>query len=232
MNTRSDIATGRLYSQVDPDERGNFEYVGDLQQPGLSLLALTSRVQSHLEDLILGGKFSVRGEAFAGGRKIIVDVLDAPGDLTDPEARRSFEVMVRDQIERFGFTRSNVRQDTMSCSFYSEVRVGRAYWAALAKRKSVANAVEPALSLAAFKRRLQPGDVLTLVAAPAGHRALGSARKVVAVRSADLILEGPSYLSFPRATAFACDGRRVRIGIGNERDPDAHLLYEWSRAAT
>jgi len=230
MNAPFDIATAKLHSQVDHDERGNFEYIGDLQQPGLSLSALTSQVQSHLEGLILGGKFSVCGEVFAAVRKIIVEILDAPGDLTDPEARRLFEVMVRDQIERFGFTRSNILQDTMSCSFY-KIRIGRPYWAALAKRKSVANAVEPTLSLAAFKRRLQPGDVLTLVAAPAGHRALGSARKVVAVRSSDLILEGPSYLSFPRATAFACDGRRVRIGIGNERDPDAHLLYEWSRPA-
>jgi hypothetical protein len=231
VNNLTTITATKLYSQVDHDDRGNFEYVGDLQQPGLPLSALTSHVQSHLDGLVLGGKFVARGEAFAGGRKIIVEVLDAPSDLTDPEARRSFEVMVRDQIERFGFTRSNFYQDTMSCSFYSEILIGRAYWAALAKRKSVANAVEPALSLAAFKRRLQPGDVLTLIAAPAGHRALGTARKVVAVRTADLILEGPTYLSFPRASAFACDGRRVRIGIGNERDPDAHLLYFWSRAA-
>ena len=47
----------------------------------------------------------------------------------------------------------------------------------------------------------------------------------MAVRSSDLIFEGKIYLDFPRASAFACDGRLVRIANGHERDPDAHLLY-------
>jgi hypothetical protein len=47
------------------------------------------------------------------------------------------------------------------------------------------------------------------------------------VRSGDLILEGRSYLTFPRASAFACDGRLIRIAIGSEYGPDDHLLYEW-----
>ncbi|PXA84745.1 hypothetical protein DMC47_38935 [Nostoc sp. 3335mG] len=221
----------RLYSQIEHDERGNFEYQGDLQQPGLSLAALASSVRSHLEASVAGASFSVSGESFAGGRKLIVETLDAPADLSDPEARRTFELMLRDQVERFGFTRSNILQDFMSCSFYSEVRIGRAYWYALARRKGMTNIVEPLVPLAAFKRRIQPGDQLKLVAAPSGHRALGSTRKVIAVRSADLILEGPSYLKFPRAAAFACDGRQVRIGVGHDREPDAHLLYEWLRAA-
>jgi len=33
---------------------------------------------------------------------------------------------------------------------------------------------------------------------------------ITEVRSGDLILEGRSYLSFPRASAFACDGRLIR----------------------
>lgn len=54
-------------------------------------------------------------------------------------------------------------------------------------------------------------------------------RAITQVRSGDVILEGRSYLSFPRAAAFACDGKFVRISIGSEYDPDAHLLYEWQR---
>jgi hypothetical protein len=35
------------------------------------------------------------------------------------------------------------------------------------------------------------------------------------------------YLELPRAAQFACDGVRVRIAIGTEYEPDAHLLYHW-----
>jgi hypothetical protein len=101
----------RLYSQIEHDERGNLEYQGDLQQPGLSLPALAACVRRHLETSVAGASFSVRGESFAGWRKLIVEMLDAPADLSDPEARRRFELMLRDQVERFGFTRSNILQD-------------------------------------------------------------------------------------------------------------------------
>lgn len=173
--------SSRLCSQTEHDERGNFEYVGDMQRPGVTLAALTSRVRDHLEALIAGSSFSVRGETFAGGRKIIVEALDAPADLPDREARRTFEIMVRDQVERFGFARSNILQDTMSCSFYLEIRLTSVYWVALAMRNGVSNAVISLMSLAEFKRRLRPGDTMTLIAAPDGHRALGSTRKVIAV---------------------------------------------------
>lgn len=216
-----------LYSQVEHDERGNFSYVGDLQQPGLGLPALTAAIERHLTNMVAGGRFSVRGETFAGGRKVIVEVLDAPADLADDVARRALEVAIRDQVVRFGFTRSNPLQDYMSCSFYNEVRIGRAYWAALAERRGIRNPVTATNSLAAFKRTVGVGDQLTLVDAPAGHRSLGMTRGIVAVRSADLALEGTTYLTLPKAAAFACDGKRIRIGIGSEREPDAHLLYEW-----
>ena len=84
-------------------------------------------------------------------------------------------------------------------------------------------------SLAAFKKQVRAGDSLKLVDAPAGHRSLGTTRAITQVRSGDLILEGRSYLSFPRASAFACDGKLVRISNGSEYDPDSHLLYEWLR---
>ncbi|CCW16716.1 hypothetical protein EBBID32_10540 [Sphingobium indicum BiD32] len=223
-------ASARLYSQTEHDERGNFHYEGDLFQQGEALPALCGRIEHHLGAHVVGAAFSVRGESFAGGRKVIIELLDAPADLTDETARRAFEVMLGDQIERFGFTRSNFYQDFMNCSFYNEVRIGRAYWAALAVRRGPANPVDPLISLAAFKKRLKPGDSLKLIAAPEGHRALGTTRKVMAVRSADLIFEGKIYLDFPRASGFACDGRLVRIANGHERDPDAHLLYEWLAA--
>jgi hypothetical protein len=224
-------ASARLYSQTEHDDRGNFHYEGDLFCQGEALPALCGRIERHLGDHVAGAVFSVRGESFAGGRKVIVELLDGPADLTDETARREFEVMLGDQIERFGFTRSNFYQDFMNCSFYNEVRIGRAYWAALAVRRGPANPVDSVISLAAFKKRLKPGDSLKLIAAPEGHRALGTTRKVMAVRSADLIFEGKVYLDFPRASGFACDGRLVRIANGHERDPDAHLLYEWQRSA-
>lgn len=220
-------APARLYSQTPHDDRGNFHYEGDLFCQGEALPALCARIERHLGVHVIGATFSVRGESFAGGRKVIVELLDGPADLTDETHRRAFEEMLGDQIERFGFTRSNFYQDFMAVSFYNEVRIGRAYWAALAARRGPANPVKSLMSLAAFKRRLKPGDTLKLLAAPEGHRALGTTRKVVAVRSADLVFEGKIYLDFPRASAFACDGRLVRIANGHERDPDAHLLYEW-----
>lgn len=73
-------------------------------------------------------------------------------------------------------------------------------------------------------------NVLTNATLPSislGHRAIGTTRTITKVRSGDLILEGKSYLGFPRASAFACDGKFVRISIGSEYEPDAHLLYEW-----
>ena len=220
-----------LYSHVDHDERGNFAYQGDLHQAGRELPDLTAAIQRHLEHMIADARFSVRGERFAGGRKVIVEVLDAAADLTSDEVRSAFEIRVRDQVERFGFVRSNVLQDFMNVSFFNEVRIGGAYWAALSARKGTENPVKSTMSLAAFKRAVEIGDRLTLTAAPNWHRSKGTTRSIVAVRSADLVLEGPSYLTLPKAAAFACDGQRIRIGIGHDRDPDAHLLYEWTRKA-
>ena len=220
-----------LYSQVQHDERGNFAYRGDLQRAGRDLPELTAAIQQHLDGIIVGARFSVRGERFAGGRKVFAEVLEAAEDLSADAVRRDFEIRVRDQIERFGFVRSNFYQDYMNVSFYSEVRIGGAYWAALSARKGTDNSVKSTMSLAAFKRAVKVGDRLTLAAAPPWNRKVGTTRSIVAVRSADLVLEGPSYLALPRAAAFACDGERIRIGIGSDHDPDAHLLYEWIRSA-
>ena len=220
-------ALPRLYSQTDHDDRGNFHYDGDLYRPGEALPALCTRIEGHLHGLITGARFTSRGERYTGGRKVTVELLDTPADLTEESERRAFTTMVRDQIERFGFTRSNFYQDSLQCAFHSDVQIGKAYWSALAARRGKANEVEPLVSLAAFKRRIKPADCLKLIAAPEGHRALGATRTIKAVRSSDLIFEGNVYLDFPRATGFACDGRRVRIAIGNEHGPDRHLLYEW-----
>lgn len=220
-------APPRLYSQTDHDDRGNFHYDDDLYRPGEALPALCARIENHLHGLIGDARFTSRGERYAGGRKVTVELLDSPAELTDESERRAFTIMVRDQIERFGFTRSNFYQDYQQCAFHSEVQIGKTYWSALAARRGKANNVEPLVSLAAFKRRIKPGDRLKLVAAPDGHRALGTTRSIKAVRSGDLIFEGNVYLDFPRAAGFACDGRLVRIANGNEREPDRHLLYEW-----
>jgi hypothetical protein len=134
-------------------------------------------------------------------------------------------------MERFGFTRCNPLQDYWSCSFYCEAQIGRAYWAALARRRGLKNPVDSLMSLAAFKKKVRAGDQLKLVDGPAGHRAMGTTRTITKVRSNDIILDGCSYLTLPRASAFACDGHRIRIANGSEYDPDEHLLYEWIRQA-
>jgi hypothetical protein len=222
-------ASARLYSQTEHDERGNFHYEGDLYRAGEALPPLASRIERHLAEHFSTAIFAIRTEKFAGGRKVIAEILDTPTDLTGRDAQNAFIVEMRDQMERFGFTRTNPLQDFWSCSFYCDVRIGQAYWAALAKRQGNRNPVDTVISLAAFKKRVKAGDRLKLIDAPTGHRLLGTNREITKVRSGDLILEGRSYLSFPRASAFACDGRLIRIAIGSEYGPDDHLLYEWTR---
>ncbi|SNS68902.1 hypothetical protein SAMN06295912_11290 [Sphingomonas laterariae] len=219
-----------LYSQTEFDERGNFHYQGDLQQPGESLAAIVARVDRHLRACFPDTRFAMRTQTFSGGRKIIADLLDTPEDLTGRDAQQDFSVKVKDQIERFGFTRSNIYQDSHHCAFFCEVTIGQAYWAALAKRRRAGSMVDSVVSLAAFKRRIKPGDQMKLISAPGWYRSIGTTRAVQAVRSKDIILEGPSYLTLPRAAQFACDGKLVRIAIGTEDSPDAHLLYQWTPA--
>lgn len=224
-------APARLYSQTPFDERGNFHYQGDLYRAGDNLTTLATRIDGHLKAKFRDTRFAIKTEKFARGRKITAEILDTPADLTSRDAQNAFFTEVRDQMERFSFTRSNLLQDFHTCAFYCEARIGQAYWAALAARQGAKNQVEPKLSLAAFKKQVRPGDSLKLIDAPAGHRSLGTTRLVTKVRSGDMILEGRSYLTFPRASAFACDGKLVRIAIGSEYEPDAHLLYEWQKAA-
>jgi len=220
-------APARLYSQTHPDCRGNFHYQGDLYEPKEATPALAARIDQHLRDHFPDMRFATRTERFSMGRKITAEVLDCPADLTDRDAQNTFIISVRDEMERFGFSRSNALQDYFSTSFYADVRIGRAYWAALANRRGRKNPVDAVVSLAAFKKRVKPGDQLKLIDAPTGHRALGTTRTIISVRSGDLIFEGKVYLEFPRASAFACDGRYVRVAVGQEHDPDADLLYEW-----
>ena len=223
--------SARLYSQTDHDDRGNFHYQGDLYNPADDLLALCGRIEGHLASQFPEIRFAIRSERFSGGRKITAEVLDAPEDLSTRDAQESFITRVRDQIERFGFCRTNPLQDYWNCSFYSEVAIRQAYWAALAARCGKVNPVDNLVSLASFKKRLKVGDGLTLLHAPYQHRALGATRKVIQIRSKDFVFEGRSYCDFPHASNFACDGRLVRIAVGNEYEPDAHLLYEWLPAA-
>lgn len=216
-----------LYSQTPYDERGNFEYRGDHYRSGDDLPVLCQRIERHLAAQFPDIRVALRSSRFSGGRKVTVEILDAPDDLTGRDAQEAFIVRLRDQVERFGYTRTNPLQDYWNCAFYAEIMIGRAYWAALAARRGMVNPVRNVLSLTGFKKRLKAGDSLTLLHSSYNHRALGQSRKVVEVRSEDFVFEGRSFCDFPRAANFACDGRLVRIAIGDEHNPDAHLLYEW-----
>ena len=226
-DTPAPTSTSLLYSQVSHDERGNFCYKGDLYRQGEPFPDLADRIRVHLIADFPDTAFAVTTEKFAGGRKITAEILDAFQDLTTRDAQEAMITAVRDQMERFGFTNANIYQDFHSCSYFAEVRVSRAYWLALARRRGAENHVEPQVSLAHFRKSLKVGQQLKLVAGPKGHRALGTTRTITAVRSKDIILDGVSYLTLPRAADFACDGARVRIAMGSEHEPDAHLLYEW-----
>lgn len=225
-------APSRLYSQVPHDGRGNFHYQGDLFQSGEPLASLAARIERHLGAHFPDARFAISSQRFAGGRKIIADILDAPGDLTARDAQNAYLTDIRDQMERFGFTRSNLLQDFHSCAFYAEARIAPAYWAALATRQGLGGTVEPRISLAAFKKQLRPGDRMELISAPSWHRSLGATRIVTAVRSKDLVFDGRTYLSFPRASQFAFDGTLVRFAIGTEHEPSAHLLYRYHPQTT
>ncbi|SEJ45865.1 hypothetical protein SAMN05518849_10713 [Sphingobium sp. AP50] len=219
-----------LYSETPTDERGNFAYTGDLFRAREDLASLCARIDVHLRCQFPALGFSLVRTRFAGGRKIKLEIADTPMDLRDPLLRDALLAAVRDQIERFGFMRSNIYQDYMSVSFFSEVAIGKDYWMRLAARTELQNPVEPRLSLAQFKRTIKPGDILRLIHAPWDGRNLGIERRVDAVRSGDIIIAG-SYLTLPRAAGFACDGRQIRIAMGDATDPDAHLLYEWTRCS-
>jgi hypothetical protein len=228
----SDVSTPaapvRLYSQTEHDAYGNFHYAGDLHHPGEATADLARRIEAHLVRHFPRARFAVKSRSYAGGRTIEAEILDADAELTKREDQEAFMTLVRDQMQRFGVTRANICQDYHSATFCCLVKIDPAYWAALAGRGERRNPVEPRMSLAAFKRQLKPGDRLKLLHASAGSSVLGVTRTVTAVRSADIIIDGTTYMNFPRASAFACDGRYVRIATGHERDADSHRLYEWT----
>ncbi|MBA4090103.1 MAG: hypothetical protein C0494_05855 [Sphingobium sp.] len=217
-----------LYSETPTDDRGNFSYIGDLYRPGEPFASICARLGVHIAAQFPDLHCAITRSIFASGRKISVEIQDTSRNLRDDSNRDRFIVLVRDQIERFGFVHSNFMQDYMSVCFYCDVAVGPAYWAALAARTGLQNPVQPLMSLAQFKRTIKAGDTLCLLHASWTGRNIGVERTVEAVRSKDIIIAG-SYLTLPRASAFACDGDKVRIATGDGTNPDAHLLYRWTR---
>ena len=79
-------APARLYSQTPFDERGNFHYEGDLYRTGDNLSTLAARIDGHLKTKFPDTRFAIKTEKFAGGRKIIAEILDTPADLTGRDA--------------------------------------------------------------------------------------------------------------------------------------------------
>lgn len=222
-------AAARLHSQTPTDERGNFHYDGDLYRPGEKLPDLAARIEAHLARHFPDAKFSLRTKKYSGGRNVTVELLDCPTDLTARDVRDEFIIAVNDQMSRFGFTRSNFYSDYHSCSFFGHVNIGRPYWSALAARRGTVNPVGSLVSLALFKKQLRPGDLFRRLDTATLQPVAGGDRTVKAVRSNELVFEGPIYLGLPRSAQFACDGKLVRIATGSEYDPHAHMLYQWIR---
>ena len=107
-------AAQRLYSQTPYDDRGNFHYTGDYYRQAEPLDELAARIERHISATFPDMRFSVRTERFAGRRKLKVEILNTPDDLTDRDAQNNVIVTVRDQVERFGFTRSNPLQPKLN----------------------------------------------------------------------------------------------------------------------
>lgn len=210
------------------DDRGNYEDVGEKYQEGRSLEDLTSLILEEISRELPKVKATAVTKKFSGGRQIRILVLDA-GDF-DIEQRDVVDMLqkrIADIMKTFNYERGNVIQDYHRTSFYAGVRIEPAAFLLHASRTGkAANEVERKISLAEFKRRLKPGDVMEML-----HGGRLGERIVSQVRSKDIVFNGPSYLNLGRADAFACDGDLVRFALGTENDPGRHLLYRWRPTA-
>src|SRR3546814_19176968 len=117
-------------------------------------------------DLFPDTRVAISTEKLGRGRKIIAEILDTPADLTARDAQNDVFVAVRDQMERFGFTRSNLYQDFHTCSFYSAPRIGQAYWSPLASPRRPQNQAEAKVPPASLHKQIKARAPLQRVVPP------------------------------------------------------------------
>ena len=217
------------------DAHGNYDNKGDLHRPGEKFDDLVPRVLAHLRQTFPGYEFSPERRVFAGGRSLTMHVIAGPEGLGDRESGETFIAKVRVEMDRFDHSRGNALSDYDNRSFFSFAKIDQRYHAQHAKIPEGTD-VEPKMTLAAFKRTLKVGDTIVLESTnnPYSQKMVGIERKVVQVRSGDFITEGADgrkiYFDFPKAAAFACDGKRFRLADATEHNPDGYRLYRWTRS--
>lgn len=211
--------------QIDP--HGNYEQIGSKFVSGRTLDELVPLICAEIRHELPDVKLTCHTHKYSGGRSIKIIVLD-PGnnDITDRVQAESLEKKISEIAARFNSQRGNIYSDYDSSSFHCFVQIDSSAYALHAgKSGPITNPVEKKISLTEFKRLLKPGDKMNCL-----HGSRPGMRVVKKIRSADFVFEGPLYMSWGRAADFACDGNKVRFALGNEREPDRHILYEWIRS--
>lgn len=214
------------------DTQGNYNDVGIHYVHGRKLEEIVDLIKRELAKELPDVTISIKTQKYSMGQSINIEILDAgERDIVVFHTKEALEQRVRDIAERFNQSRGNVYQDYSSTTYYTNVRTASSAFAAHAARNGgVSNPVESKMTLSAFKRTVKPGDRFDIL-----HGGRERVRIVSQVRSNDLAFvdengANKSYLSFGKASNFACDGELVRFAIGHEYDPDRHLLYRWVRS--
>lgn len=223
-----------LHSKAERNSARALEFTGDLYEAGKPFKHLVAEISLHLDDAFDDTKFTVTGKNTPGHRHINVEIY-ATADLNfeepDSEAARLklFEE-VEDQVWRFGFDHSQYEIDVFARSFSVSVSISERYWSNMQRRKG-ANVIDDKVSLAKFKRELEPGHFFEDVHP---EHSGGSRFLVERVGSRIVVVNElrPQYRlhwDFPSSAGFLCDGNQVRFAKGTLEDPFAYSLFKWVR---
>jgi hypothetical protein len=226
----SDAATTTAGASGGVGPRG-----ADLPRRAEGFDSLVPRLVAHLHETFPGYGFSPVRHCFAHGRSILINVTAGPAGLDDETAAEAFKTRVIAEMRSLDQCQEDATGGRRSRSFFPNVRIDGRYYASHAVA-AAGTEVERRMSLAEFRRTIKPGDRVVLESTDGEHaRASGNVgveRAVLQVRSGDMIIAtngGRSHFDFPRAAAFACDGKRFRVSDARAGRPNAYRLYRWIR---
>ncbi len=221
-----------LHSKAARSADGSLDFTGDLYQVGLPFKDLVTQVQAHLDSHIDGASMTVAGRNSPGHRQLLIEVyatteIEFEKPETEPAREELFQ-QISDEVWRFGFDNSKFETDQFTRSFTVEVSVAERYWANL-QRKVGPNVIDDSVSLAKFKRELEPGhffdDAHPDRESDSRYLVEKVGKRIVVVND-----QRPSYRlhwDFPCADGFLCDGTQVRFARGSLEEPLAYSLYNW-----
>lgn len=216
------------------DAHGNYANNGDLHRHGETFDNMVPRMLTHLRTVFPEYDFAPKREIYSGGRSLTMSLISGPAGLGGREAGEAFLLKVKAEMDRFDRSQGNVHSDYHSGSFFGFAKIDPRYHAQHAEIIE-GTEVEPTMTLAAFKRTIKVGDKIVLEASNQTYsqKMIGIEREIVEARSGDFITQGADgrkiYFDYPKAAAFACDGKRFRLSDASERQPDGFRLYRWIR---